>query len=110
MMRENRTAIEKGMKRMSRILLCAFCALVLGGCTPTATNESKQAADGKGWECKQSLNRGWLTEQEIKGYAATCNPKTGKVTLKVDEQSQSTQTEALAAVAEGAARGARPGP
>jgi hypothetical protein len=85
-----------------KILALAAMALAVG-CSPTATVETTDAG------CKASLNRGWFTEQKISGYRATCDPSTGRVTLRVDEQEQATQTEALAAVAEAAAKGAAKG-
>jgi hypothetical protein len=79
------------------ILLCSLVA-----CAPTATMET--SPDG----CKASLNRGWFTEQEIRGYKASCDVA-GNGTLEVDAQSQRMQAEALEALARGAMEGAAKG-
>lgn len=87
---------------MKTVGLCITLALAISACAPVAEITSTQ--DG----CRARLNRGWLTEQAISGYRGTCNPD-GTVTLEVDQHAQRTQTDALSAVAEGAARGAASG-
>lgn len=89
---------------MRKITLCALLVLGLASCTPTATNESRQVAEGQ-YECKQALNRGWLTDQSIEGYHAKCNPKTGELELIVDKQNQSAQSDLVKAMSEGVTTG-----
>lgn len=83
------------------LLLLASCApSVQGKCNPDGTAEAV-------------LNRGWFTEQEIKGVRVSCSPKTGLV-FGVDDSSARTDSAALSAITEaavrGAVQGAKPGP
>lgn len=89
---------------MRNLILAVICVLAMAACTPTATNESRQIAEGQ-YECKQGLNRGWLTDQSIEGYHAKCDPKTGKIELIVDKQSQSAQSEIVKSLSEGVTTG-----
>ena len=93
---------------MRSLLLLGTLLVVASACTPTATNESRQVADGQ-YECKQALNRGWLTDQSIEGYHAKCDPKTGRLELIVDKQNQSAQADLVKAMSEGITTGALKG-
>jgi hypothetical protein len=93
---------------MKKILLLVLVVLLvtLSGCIYHGTTENTYNPDTKTYDTTKHTAVAWFSKQAVEGLTVGKRTSTGSTTLSVGKATTETQTDALRAVAEGAAAGA----
>ena len=91
---------------MKKIIVLSTVAILLSGCAFHQTTENTYNPDTKTYDTTRFTGIVWFNKTATEGLTVGKRTATGSTTLSVAKAATETQTDALRAVAEGAAAGA----